>query len=176
MGASSCLFSHGSMACMLACFCPSPTALPLGDYPYPSSYLLHGKGNLPAYPVRVACESLSDPNLPSNNKSLLLAMRESLDIYYNYTWVEFVIDRIIPALFLTAIVAADTRRLALASRMRLKPSRRGLAISDRSALAMPAPAWATGITSTARRWCSHLPKARTRYGHWMLVSFTNDGD
>lgn len=64
---------------------PPPALYSLGDYPYPSSYLLHGKGNLPAYPVRVACESLKDPNLSNDNKALLLAMRESLDIYYNYT-------------------------------------------------------------------------------------------
>jgi hypothetical protein len=33
----------------------------MGDYPYPSSYLLNGKGVLPAFPVRKACESLDFP-------------------------------------------------------------------------------------------------------------------
>jgi lysosomal Pro-X carboxypeptidase len=30
----------------------------MGDFPYPSSYMLNGNGELPAYPVRVACQEL----------------------------------------------------------------------------------------------------------------------
>lgn len=41
---------------------------------------------LPAFPVRVACESLADPNLAQDNDKLLNGMRASLDIYYNYTY------------------------------------------------------------------------------------------
>lgn len=31
----------------------------MGDFPYPSSYILNGNGHLPAFPVRVACKALS---------------------------------------------------------------------------------------------------------------------
>lgn len=38
----------------------------MGSYPYPSSYMLNGNGELPAFPVRVACELLmrSLPDAP----------------------------------------------------------------------------------------------------------------
>jgi hypothetical protein len=36
--------------------------LPTAD-PYPSSYLLNGKGMLPAYPVAAACKYFEDPEL-----------------------------------------------------------------------------------------------------------------
>lgn len=35
----------------------------MGNFPYPSSYMLNGQGELPAYPVRVACEALATPGL-----------------------------------------------------------------------------------------------------------------
>ena len=31
----------------------------MGNYPYPSSYILNGQGLLPAFPVRVACLALA---------------------------------------------------------------------------------------------------------------------
>ena len=30
----------------------------MGNYPYPSSYMLNGGGELPAFPMRVACEKM----------------------------------------------------------------------------------------------------------------------
>jgi lysosomal Pro-X carboxypeptidase len=34
----------------------------MGNFPYPSSYILNGNGKLPPFPVRVACEALAfDP-------------------------------------------------------------------------------------------------------------------
>ncbi|EDQ86644.1 uncharacterized protein MONBRDRAFT_10725 [Monosiga brevicollis MX1] len=64
----------------------------MGNFPYPSSYLLHGLGMLPAWPVRVACESLADSSLPDQPPDLLDAMRAALDIYYNYTHAETCYD------------------------------------------------------------------------------------
>ena len=32
----------------------------MGNYPFPSSYMLNGHGELPAFPVRVACSALMD--------------------------------------------------------------------------------------------------------------------
>lgn len=35
--------------------------LAMGNFPYPSSYMTNGAGDLPAYPVRVACEHMTTP-------------------------------------------------------------------------------------------------------------------
>jgi hypothetical protein len=35
----------------------------MGDFPYPSSYMLNGNGQLPAYPVKVACAHLAREGL-----------------------------------------------------------------------------------------------------------------
>lgn len=40
-------------------------------------------GELPAYPVRVACEALADPHL--EGKALLSAMAAASGVFYNYT-------------------------------------------------------------------------------------------
>ncbi|KAG7667890.1 hypothetical protein Ndes2526B_g01702 [Nannochloris sp. 'desiccata'] len=57
--------------------------LAMGDYPYPSGYILNGEAVLPAYPVRVACDYLADANL--EGKALLGAMAEAVGIFYNAT-------------------------------------------------------------------------------------------
>lgn len=38
----------------------------MGNYPYPSSYILNGAGMLPPYPVRVACASLGKEGLDTD--------------------------------------------------------------------------------------------------------------
>ena len=40
-------------------------------------------GELPAYPVRVACEALADPHL--EDKALLFAMAAASGVFYNHT-------------------------------------------------------------------------------------------
>ena len=57
----------------------------MGNYPYPSTYILNGVGMLPAYPVRVACESLADEDL--HGAGLLSAFADSLGVFYNYSKV-----------------------------------------------------------------------------------------
>lgn len=59
----------------------------MGNYPYPSQYILNGQGTLPAWPVRVACEALDFPftNESASNATLLEALREAVGVYYNYT-------------------------------------------------------------------------------------------
>jgi lysosomal Pro-X carboxypeptidase len=57
----------------------------MGNFPYPSSYILNGNGILPAYPVRVACESLKDKDL--HGVGLLSAFASALGVFYNYSGV-----------------------------------------------------------------------------------------
>lgn len=58
----------------------------MGNYPYPSPYIMNGKSVLPAYPVRVACESLKGDFAPDDDVGLLRAFRESISVYYNSTF------------------------------------------------------------------------------------------
>ena len=53
------------------------STLPMGDYPYPASFL----GLLPGWPVNVTC-SFFDNTAPSNF-DLVLATRRAADLYYN---------------------------------------------------------------------------------------------
>lgn len=54
-----------------------------GDYPYPSSYILNGLGELPAYPVRVACDSLGQKNMAGDE--LLAGLAGAVGVFYNYS-------------------------------------------------------------------------------------------
>ena len=48
--------------------------LAMGNFPYPSGYILNGDGTLPAYPFRVACGGdVSDPNLERRGGDALVA-------------------------------------------------------------------------------------------------------
>ncbi len=62
----------------------SATPLSQGDYPYPSSYLLHGKSLLPAWPVKTACLPLEFPL--GTTDELLDAVRQSAAVVYNNTY------------------------------------------------------------------------------------------
>ena len=44
---------------------PSPAVQAMGSYPYPTSYMLNGHGELPAYPMRAACQPLGAADLPA---------------------------------------------------------------------------------------------------------------
>jgi lysosomal Pro-X carboxypeptidase len=57
--------------------------LAMGDYPYPSGYILNGEAVLPAYPVRVACQYLADKDL--EGEALLSAMTDAVGVFYNAT-------------------------------------------------------------------------------------------
>jgi hypothetical protein len=57
----------------------------MGNYPFPSSYILNGNGELPAFPVRVACEYLAEEGLEGT--PLLTAFADSLGVFYNYSQV-----------------------------------------------------------------------------------------
>ncbi|KAF0689382.1 Aste57867_19174 [Aphanomyces stellatus] len=61
--------------------------LAMGNFPYPSSYIMNGASVLPAYPVRAACEPLA-PSFASTkegNFSLLRALGAGIGVYYNST-------------------------------------------------------------------------------------------
>jgi lysosomal Pro-X carboxypeptidase len=55
----------------------------MGNYPYPSTYLMHGKSWLPAYPIRAACEHLAKPGL--EGLELFQAVRDALSTQLNNT-------------------------------------------------------------------------------------------
>uniref|UniRef100_K3WYQ5 Lysosomal Pro-X carboxypeptidase n=1 Tax=Globisporangium ultimum (strain ATCC 200006 / CBS 805.95 / DAOM BR144) TaxID=431595 RepID=K3WYQ5_GLOUD len=57
----------------------------MGNYPYPSPYIMNGQSVLPAYPVRVACEHMKDEYAPEDDLGLLRAFRDSIGVYYNST-------------------------------------------------------------------------------------------
>lgn len=55
----------------------------MGNFPYASTYILNGNGQLPAFPVRVACEFLN-----ASNETLdewLAGLAGFASVYYNYT-------------------------------------------------------------------------------------------
>ena len=60
----------------------------MGNYPYPSTYILNGGGEMPAFPVRVACESMRAEDM--STRELLPAFADSLGIFYNYSKVRTV--------------------------------------------------------------------------------------
>ncbi|TMW57590.1 hypothetical protein Poli38472_003515 [Pythium oligandrum] len=61
--------------------------LAMGNYPYPTAYMTSGEVNLPAYPVRAACEHLA-PDFGNDDAALLNALRESYGLFYNATGKE----------------------------------------------------------------------------------------
>ncbi|KAF0708871.1 hypothetical protein As57867_006166, partial [Aphanomyces stellatus] len=58
----------------------------MGNFPYPSAYLTQGKANMPAFPVRAACDHMA-PTFASesNGTALLVALKDATDIYANAT-------------------------------------------------------------------------------------------
>ena len=60
----------------------------MGNFPYPSTYILNGGGEMPAFPVRVACESMKAEDM--STRELLPAFADSLGIFYNYSKVRTV--------------------------------------------------------------------------------------
>jgi lysosomal Pro-X carboxypeptidase len=55
----------------------------MGNFPYASSYLMHGKSMLPPWPVRAACSHL-DADL-SDDEALFNAVRAAVAVQYNNT-------------------------------------------------------------------------------------------
>lgn len=67
---------HVLTACLLC-------AQAMGNFPYPSTYILNGAGEMPAFPVRAACEYIKEEDLSTDQ--LLSAFADSLGIFYNYS-------------------------------------------------------------------------------------------
>lgn len=58
----------------------------MGNYPYPSSYIVNGaQPPLPAFPVRAACAHLADAALPDDSPALLGALASAVGVFYNHT-------------------------------------------------------------------------------------------
>ncbi|RLN91103.1 hypothetical protein BBJ28_00006065 [Nothophytophthora sp. Chile5] len=62
-------------------------SMAMGNYPYPSSYIMSGQSELPAYPMRVACSHLQEsfPTTEEGNLALLQAFSKTIGVYYNST-------------------------------------------------------------------------------------------
>ena len=45
--------------------------------------MLNGKGDLPAFPMRVACEYFKEPDMPASE--LIRALAQASAVWYNYT-------------------------------------------------------------------------------------------
>ena len=58
----------------------------MGSYPFRSSYILNGKGELPAFPIRVGCShSLSRAPSKLSTRERLAGLRDAAAVFYNYT-------------------------------------------------------------------------------------------
>ena len=58
----------------------------MGNFPYPSSYILNGSGELPAFPVRVACQSFQHDTTGEHQiEEWLAGLVSFAGVYYNYT-------------------------------------------------------------------------------------------
>eukprot|EP01052_Picozoa_sp_SAG31_P011945 SAG31_NODE_688_length_12807_cov_6.395814_13_plen_313_part_00 len=55
----------------------------MGNYPYPSTYLMHGRSFLPAWPMREACKHLNKEGL--QGQQLFEGVREALAVQLNNT-------------------------------------------------------------------------------------------
>lgn len=55
----------------------------MGDYPYSSSYIINGAGELPAFPVRAACAPLAGAGL--RGEALLGALADAVGVFYNFS-------------------------------------------------------------------------------------------
>jgi lysosomal Pro-X carboxypeptidase len=47
----------------------------MGNFPYPSSYMTNGAGDLPAYPVRVACSIMTEYGVAKDGPRLMEGQR-----------------------------------------------------------------------------------------------------
>eukprot|EP00039_Didymoeca_costata_P025680 m.14105 g.14105 ORF g.14105 m.14105 type:complete len:555 (+) comp4990_c0_seq1:93-1757(+) len=56
----------------------------MGSYPYPSTYLLHGKSFLPTWPIQTACIQLT-PEFDTDAE-LFEALRQAVSLVYNSTY------------------------------------------------------------------------------------------
>ncbi|KAH7476548.1 hypothetical protein PRIC1_000557 [Phytophthora ramorum] len=59
--------------------------LAMGNYPYPTSYIMDGNVDLPGYPMRAACKPLAGDFAQGDETGLVTALSESLAVYYNAT-------------------------------------------------------------------------------------------
>eukprot|EP00290_Baffinella_frigidus_P004984 CAMPEP_0180119414 /NCGR_PEP_ID=MMETSP0986-20121125/1975_1 /TAXON_ID=697907 /ORGANISM="non described non described, Strain CCMP2293" /LENGTH=404 /DNA_ID=CAMNT_0022058425 /DNA_START=12 /DNA_END=1223 /DNA_ORIENTATION=- len=62
----------------------------MGNFPYPSGYVIHGDGQLPAWPVRVACARLVAPLMSDLDgvppaTAILDGVREAVGVIYNHS-------------------------------------------------------------------------------------------
>lgn len=59
--------------------------LAMGNFPYPSSYLTGGAVDLPAWPVRTACDHLAGEFGDDDDDQLLVALRDAGNVFNNAT-------------------------------------------------------------------------------------------
>lgn len=57
--------------------------LAMGSYPYPSDYMLNGRGELPRFPMNVACTKCAEAL--AGRKGLLACLRDAVGVFFNAT-------------------------------------------------------------------------------------------
>ncbi|KAG1667860.1 hypothetical protein FOA52_011048 [Chlamydomonas sp. UWO 241] len=62
----------------------------MGNFPYPSGYVINGMGTLPAFPVRAACENLRWGDM--TDRELLRGMADAAGVFYNHSGDEACFD------------------------------------------------------------------------------------
>lgn len=108
----------------------------MGNFPYASSYLMHGKSLLPAWPVRTACEHL-DADF-DDDEALFEAVRSAVATQYNNTGAEPCFD------FSNAVASA--RGLPRWRGHNRRPSSKNRAVSQESCAGDWDYQWCTEMT------------------------------
>eukprot|EP00664_Eupelagonemidae_sp_cell27_P002147 gene2147-5143_t len=59
----------------------------MGNFPYPSDYILNDQGLLPPFPVTEACKAMANGSAAfrADPRALLSGLRDAVSVYYNYS-------------------------------------------------------------------------------------------
>ncbi|POM59833.1 Lysosomal Pro-X carboxypeptidase [Phytophthora palmivora] len=86
--------------------------LAMGNYPYPTSYIMDGNVDLPGYPMRAACEPFAGEFSENDKTGLITAFRESIAVYYNATKSENCFFPVSPVITINATDTSDAAKQA----------------------------------------------------------------
>ncbi|RLN65453.1 hypothetical protein BBJ29_001154 [Phytophthora kernoviae] len=91
-------------------------SLAMGNYPYPTSYIMDGNSELPGYPMRVACEPLAETFAEEDKQRLIAALRESVAVYYNNSKSETCFFPAAPVTTTNETLSSDAEKQAAIAR------------------------------------------------------------
>ncbi|KAI9994151.1 hypothetical protein PInf_016716 [Phytophthora infestans] len=86
--------------------------LAVGNYPYPTSYIMDGKVDLPGYPMRTACEPFAGVFTEDDKSGLIRAFRESIAVYYNASKSESCLFPVSPVKTIDELDTSDAAKQA----------------------------------------------------------------